>query len=117
MTTRTAPNRQPDNNPTIPIRADLYPAKIVYADGTTKDPVKVLIGLDKIWIYTVNGNAGELQTIHPLDHLTGTLQHGYTATINGKEAHISRSKNCGCGHNKSWKPFNYRLTMTAIPKQ
>ena len=99
-----------------PIQADIYPAKITWPDGTTNDPVKILIGLDRIWIYTLNGKDGTLEGEHPLDHLTGTLQNGYTATINGQKMIIKRSTHCGCGNNKSWKPFPYRIAMTPIPR-
>jgi len=102
---------------TINIHADLYPAKITYHNGQTHDPVKILIGHDTIWIYTINGNTGTHIATHPLDHLTGTNQHGYKATINGQTATITRSTNCGCGNSRSWKPFPYKIAMTAIPRK
>lgn len=99
-----------------PIRADLYPAKVT-TNNTTHDPIKAIIGLDQLWLYTLTGTTGTLQEQHPIDHITGSTQHGYTITSGPNTIHITRSTNCGCGVNKTWKPFPYRITMTPIPRR
>jgi hypothetical protein len=96
------------------IRADIFPAKLT--DGTTVlDPVKVLVGLDRAWVYKLDGREGTLLHEWLLDDLRGGLQKGYVLTVDGREIDVSRSTNCGCGSNKSWKPFPYRIVMSSLP--
>lgn len=106
--------RAEDERDSIPVRADLFPAKVIYPDGKTLDPVKAIIGQDQVWFYTVVGNSGTLVAQHPLDDLRGSAQHGYLIVVDGQDIRINRSGNCGCGTNKSWKPFPYRVAMAPI---
>jgi len=99
------------------IRADLFPAKLVTADNQVLDPVKVLIGLDRVWVYSVAGSTGKLLHEWMLDDIKGTTQYGYTATVEGQDVSIYKSTNCGCGTNKAWKPFPYRIVMSPIRKK
>jgi len=98
------------------IRADMFPAKLLDA-GNVLDPVKVLIGLDRVWVYRMGGRDGTLLHEWMLDDVRGSMQHGYTITVDGREITVDRSTNCGCGTNKSWKPFPYRLVMSALPRR
>lgn len=100
-----------------PVHADLFPAIVRMPDGRTLDPVKVILGHDRVWIYQLTGKGGDLLSEHMLDDLRGSLQHGYLATVDGEEIDIRRSRKCGCGANKTWKPFPYRISMTKIPRR
>lgn len=102
-------------NGTRQIRADLFPARVEYA-GTVHDPVKVIIGLDRVWVYTLTGASGSLLAEWPLDDIRGSTQHGYRCTVDGGEMLVRRSTDCGCGANRSWKPWPYRLMMSPIPR-
>jgi hypothetical protein len=81
------------------------------------DPVKVLIGLDRLWVYELAGNSGVLVRELALDHLVGSVQGGFVATVDGVEWLVGRSRGCGCGGNRTWKPFPYRLTMVPLPRR
>lgn len=101
----------------VDVRADLFPAKVVTPEGDVFDPVKVLVGLDRIWVYQVTGNTGKLLHEWMLDDIKGTSQYGYTATVAGKDVQIFKATGCGCGVNKGWRPFEYRLIMSPIRKK
>jgi len=101
----------------VQIRADVWPARVVRAGRDPMDPIKVLIGLDRLWLYKMSGRDGALVHEWPLDDIRGSHQHGWTAVVEGDEVAITRSGNCGCGTNKSWKPFDYQIVMSRIPKR
>jgi hypothetical protein len=100
----------------IPVQADLFPARVTFPDGRVLDPVKAIVGHDRVWFYQLTGNEGTLVSEHPLDDISGSAQHGYTAVADGSEIQIRRSGECGCGTNKSWKPFPYRVAMTPMKR-
>jgi hypothetical protein len=100
----------------VSIYADLYPTRVVFADGRTLDPVKTIVGLDRVWLYEPTASGVALLETLPLDDLRGSVRTGFVATVGGEEISIEKSAGCGCGSPaKSARPFTYRQVMSALP--
>lgn len=98
----------------VPVRADLFPARISIDGTIAHDPVKAIIGVDTLWLYTITGNDGTLVGSFPIDDLRRDNSTGYVVNSGRSVLGITRSGHCGCGGNRSWKPFPYTVSMVAL---
>lgn len=101
------------------IRVHLFPATVTFADRRVIDPAKVLIGVDKIWIFQNASAEPALIGSWLLDDIYGSMSKGYTAIVDGAPITITRSRHCGCGMGafRSWTPFPIQSVMSPMPSK
>lgn len=98
----------------VPVRADLFPARITINGTIAHDPVKAIIGMDTIWLYSITGSDGTLVGSFPIDDIRRDRGSGYIVDSGNHTLGVTRSGHCGCGGNRSWKPFPYTISMTPL---
>lgn len=97
------------------VRLDLYPARVTDPRGAVHDPVKLLIGKEQVWVYRINGRDGQLLAEYGLDDARGSLRDGFVLDTPSGTIRVSRSAGCGCGSNRSWRPWPYQVVSARFP--
>lgn len=90
------------HEPRIKARSILFPTVAVLPDGRRLDPVKAIVGLDTLFVYT---GAGEPALRARIEDLRGSAREGFDVVTTQGTVVLRKSSDCGCGNSlKHWLP-------------